>query len=97
MKIYNERLKRKRKARKGDSSYLDYREESNKTRRSGKNGKASQKLDSIEDIIGSFFANKKRQVWDEETNVTKVTFEQLSPPTLTVESKTVVNGDKRPK
>lgn len=94
MKIYNQRLRLKRKARKGDSSYLDYRELAPK---SSRKVKSSQKPATIEDIVGTFFKKAGRPVWDEETNVTRVTFEQLSPPTLTVESKTVVNGDKRPK
>jgi hypothetical protein len=92
IKIYNARLRKKKKARKGDSSYLDYREESPKPRK-----KANSNPVFIDDIVGQFLARKNRPVWDEETNVTRVTFEQMSPPTLTVETRTAVNGDKKPK
>ena len=94
MKIYDARLRLKRKARKGDSSYLDYREE---TPRSRKKTNSNQSLASINDIVEKFLTRNKRPVWDEETNVTRVTFEQLSPPSLTVETRTVVNGDKKPR
>ena len=94
IKIYNARLRLKKKARKGDSSYLDYREESPKP---SKKTNSNPNPVFIDDIVGQFLARNKRPVWDEETNVTRVTFEQLSPPSLTVETRTVVNGDKKPR
>lgn len=97
MKIYDERLALKKKTKKGDSSYLDHREEKQQRPKAGKKGKPFKKQASIEEIVGKFFTEADRPVWDEETNVTKVTFEQMSPPTLTVETKTAVNGDKRPR
>jgi len=51
----------------------------------------------IECIVNEFFNDPNRPVWDDEKNVTRIIFEQQSPPTLTVESRTIVNGDKRPK
>lgn len=92
MKIYNERLREKKKARKGDSSYLDIKEHRSKAWK--KNGTPQN---CIEDIVDEFFKTSKRPVWEEEKNVTRVIWEQLSPPSLTVETRTVVNGDKKPK
>jgi hypothetical protein len=82
--IYDQR--RAKKKGNGDYSHLDYLERMY-------NGDTN----CIECIVNEFFDNPKRPVWDEETNVTRVIFEQQSPPSLTVESRTIVNGDKRPK
>ena len=87
MKIYDERLKRKKTAKNGDSSYLDYCEE----RSNAKDGYC------IHDIIDTFFNNPGRPVWIKENNVTRITYQELSPPSLTVETRTAVNGDKKPK
>lgn len=92
MKIYNERLRLKKKARKGNSAYLDHKE--HKSQVNKKNGSPQN---CIEDIVDEFFKTKKRPVWEDEKNVTRVIWEQLSPPSLTVETRTVVNGDKKPK
>jgi hypothetical protein len=88
--IYDKRREEKEKNMKksnDDYSYLDLYE------RKPDNGDTN----CIECIVNEFFDNPKRPVWDEETNVTRIIFEQQSPPTLTVESRTIVNGDKRPK
>lgn len=85
MDIYDERRRRKNGG--NDDKYLDYRE-----RKSNKEDK-----ECIECIVNDFFDDPQRPVWSKETNVTRITFEQQSPPSLTVESKTSVNGDKRPK
>jgi len=83
--IYDER--RKKKQGDDDYSHLDLYE------RKPANGDTN----CIECIVDDFFKNPERPVWEEETNVTRIIFEQQSPPTLTVESRTIVNGDKRPK
>ena len=85
MAIYDAR--RKRKKGKNDYSHLNHLE------REPKGGDRN----CIECIVNDFFNDPKRPVWDEETNVTRIIFEQQSPPSLTVESRTVVNGDKRPR
>ena len=88
--IYDKRREEKEKnIKKGndDYSYLDLYE------RKPDNGDTN----CIECIVDDFFNDAKRPVWDDEKNVTRIIFEQQSPPTLTVESRTIVNGDKRPK
>jgi hypothetical protein len=88
--IYDKRREEKEKnMKKGndDYSHLDLYE------RKPDNGDTN----CIECIVDDFFNDAKRPVWDDEKNVTRIIFEQQSPPTLTVESRTIVNGDKRPK
>jgi hypothetical protein len=85
MDIYDKR--RSMKKGNGDTSHLDHLE---------RKSKADDK-NCIECIVNDFFDDPKRPVWNEEINVTRITFEQQSPPSLTVESRTVVNGDKRPR
>lgn len=85
MKIYDER--RGKNKGNGDYSHLNYRER--------KNGDKDRNC--IECIVNDFFDDPKRPVWNKENNVTRIIFEQQSPPSLTVESRTIVNGDKRPK
>ncbi len=95
--IYNKRRDEKEKKEKeneknktkssDDYSHLDLYE------RKPDNGDTN----CIECIVNDFFNDPERPVWDEETNVTRIIFEQKSPPSLTVESRTIVNGDKRPK
>jgi len=91
--IYDKRREEKEKNGKGqkksgdDYSYLDLYE------RTPDDGDTN----CIECIVNEFFNDPDRPVWDEETNVTRIIFEQQSPPSLTVESRTIVNGDKRPK
>jgi hypothetical protein len=85
MEIYDAR--RSMKKGNGDTSHLDHRE------RMSKDGDKN----CIECIVNDFFEDPKRPVWSKETNVTRITFEQQSPPSLSVESRTIVNGDKRPK
>jgi len=85
--IYNKRQEIKAKCEPGDLSYLDHREEEAEY----------NDRNSIETLINTLFDSADRPVWDKEANVTRVTFEELSPSTLSVESRTVVNGDKRPK
>lgn len=83
--IYDERRKNKKGG--DDYSHLDLYE------RMPDNGDTN----CIECIVNDFFNDAKRPVWDDEKNVTRIIFEQQSPPSLTVESRTIVNGDKRPK
>ena len=83
--IYDER--RKEKKGNGDYSHLDLYERK----------RDDSDTECIECIVNDFFNDAKRPVWDDEKNVTRIIFEQQSPPTLTVESRTIVNGDKRPK
>lgn len=87
IRIYDERLAIKAKLPPGDLSYLDHREERETT----------PKGDCIEDIVSKFFNNEDRPVWAKESNVTRITFEELSPSTITVDTRTAINGDKRPK
>lgn len=83
MAIYDERQAKKSK---GEKDYLDYLELE-------KDGNEN----CIECIVNKFFTTEKRPIWSKENNVTRITFEQMSPPSLTVETRTVVNGDKKPK
>ncbi|HMG89406.1 MAG TPA: hypothetical protein VK589_05085 [Chryseolinea sp.] len=85
--IYDERQKIKASCEQGDLSYLDHREE----RATTKEG------DCIEDIVGEFFNRPDRPIWEKEKSVTRVTYEQLSPPAISVDTRTAINGDKRPK
>jgi len=92
--IYNKRRDEKKKREKegtkksdDDYSHLDLYE------RKPDDGDTN----CIECIVNDFFNDPDRLVWDEETAVTRIIFEQQSPPSLTVESRTVVNGDKRPR
>lgn len=91
MAIYNERNDKKNG---NDNTHLDIKErKSKKDRYSAKDDDE----DCIECIVNKFFNTEGRQVWSKENNVTRITFEQMSPPSLTVETRTVVNGDKKPK
>jgi hypothetical protein len=92
MAIYDERSSKKNGK---DNSHLDIKERKSKKQDSYR-GKDDDE-DCIECIVNKFFNNKDRQIWSKEKNVTRITFEQMSPPSLTVETKTTVNGDKRPK
>ncbi|HEX6892144.1 MAG TPA: hypothetical protein VF141_15660, partial [Chryseolinea sp.] len=85
--IYNKRQEIKADSEPGDLSYLDHREEEAEYNDGN----------SIETLINTLFESMERPVWDKEANVTRVTYEELSPSTLSVETRTVVNGDKRPK
>lgn len=90
MAIYNQRSERKNGK---DDSHLDIKER--KTKKQERI--ADDDEDCIECIVNKFFNTKGRPVWSKENNVTRITFEQMSPPSLTVETRTVVNGDKKPK
>jgi hypothetical protein len=83
--IYDER--RTKKKGNGDTSHLDIRERKSK----------DDDTNCIECIVDDFLKDPERPVWSKEVNVTRITFEQQSPPSLTVETRTVVNGDKKPK
>jgi len=91
MNIYNER--REKKKGDDDTTHLDIKERKSKTRVK----EDDDDEDCIECIVNKFLKTKDRPVWSKEKNVTRITFEQMSPPSLTVETRTVVNGDKKPK
>jgi len=56
---------------------------------------ANYKEDIIEGYVEKYFNNKNRKIWDKERNVSRVSYTILSAPTMSVESRTPVNGDKK--
>jgi hypothetical protein len=91
MAIYDER--RSKKNGRNDTKHLDIKERRAKRRLKDD----ADDEDCIECIVNKFFKMDKRPVWNKEKSVTRITFEQMSPPSLTVETRTAVNGDKKPK
>ena len=92
MAIYDERNGKKNGK---DDTHLDIKER--KSKKQDRYRDKDDDEDCIECIVNKFFNTDGRQVWSKENNVTRITFEQMSPPSLTVETRTVVNGDKKPK
>ncbi len=87
LEIYDQRLKIKAgREDENDMSYADYREVRKNRNEEG---------NFIEEIVNNYFNKEGRTVELKEKNVTRITYEYLSPPTLTVESKTAINGDKK--
>jgi len=87
MDIYDERRAKKKK---NGTSHLDIKE------RKSKNVKDDNE-NCIECIVNTLLKDTRRPIWGNEANVTRVTFQQQSPPSLTLETRTAVNGDKKPK
>ena len=87
MVIYDQRRRRKKPK---SAAHLNYKE------RRSKNAKDDNE-NCIECIVNNFLKDPNRPIWSKEANVTRVTFQQQSPPSLTVETRTAVNGDKKPK
>jgi len=56
---------------------------------------ANYKEDIIEGYVEKYFSNGNRKIWDKERNVSRVAYTILSAPTMSVESRTPVNGDKK--
>jgi hypothetical protein len=87
LEIYNKRLEIKAcRESLDDTSYADYREQ-----REDENDEGY----FIQEIVDNFFFKEGRMIDAKEMNVTRITYEHLSPPTLTLESKTAINGDKK--
>ena len=56
---------------------------------------ANHKEDLIEGYVEKYFSAKDRKIWEKEKNVSRVSYTVLSNPTMSVESRTAVNGDKK--
>lgn len=56
---------------------------------------ANLKEDVIQGYVEKYFNNKNRKIWDKERNVSRVIYTILSDPTMSVQSRTPVNGDKK--
>lgn len=56
---------------------------------------ANLKEDVIQGYVDTFFKNKNRKIWDKERNVSRVIYTILSNPTMSIQSRTPVNGDKK--
>lgn len=69
--------------------------ERKKKLRSGSLSYANYKEDIIEGYIEKYFNNRNRKIWDKERNVSRVSYTILSNPTMSVESRRPVNGDKK--
>jgi len=69
--------------------------EKKKKLRPGSLSYANYKEDVIEGYVEKYFNNKNRKIWDKERNVSRVAYTILSVPTMSVESRTPVNGDKK--